>query len=135
MGKAVGTVSETLNSKLGFGFKRLVEISEMLLIAINNKTEISDLPDDARWVAKTFLPNVVADFERGDSTPVDVVADIITTAKAFGKKQFRQILAATPIPTLCKLFGAIVRFLPTAIKQTILTDFSQGVNIREGYTG
>jgi len=135
VGKAVGTVSETLNSKLGFGFKRLVEISEMLLEAINNKTEISDLPDDARWVAETFLPNVVADFERGDSTPVDVVADIITTAKAFGKKQFRQILAATPIPTVCKLFGAIVRFLPKSIKQAILTDFSQGVNIREGFTG
>jgi len=37
---------------------------------------------------------------------------MITTAKAFGERQFRHILAATPIPILCKLLGAVLRFVP-----------------------
>jgi len=40
---------------------------------------------------------------------------MITTAKAFGERQFRHILAATPIPILCKLLGAVLRFVPPKI--------------------
>jgi TRAP-type C4-dicarboxylate transport system substrate-binding protein len=50
--------------------------------------------------------------ENGQITPADVVVEMITTAKAFGERQFRHILAATPIKTLCKLLGAVLRFVP-----------------------
>jgi hypothetical protein len=133
--KGKSTVTFTLKHRLGIGFKAVKKSLVLLLEALYNKTELSDLPDEARWIAEEYLPNVVKDLEAGGITPVDVIVEIVTTAKAFGERQFRQILAATPIPIFCKLFKAIIRLLPTAVKQAIFTDFSQDVNFRKSFTG
>jgi len=112
IGKAKSTITFTLKHRLGIGFRAVKKSLVLLLEAINNKTKLSELDDELLYIANEYLPDVVADFERGDTTPVDVVTEIITTAKAFGERQFRRILAATPIPTLCKLLGAVLRFIP-----------------------
>jgi hypothetical protein len=105
-------VSYTLKHRLGIGFKAVKKSLVLLLEALNNKTQLSDLDSDSLYIATEYLPNVIADFEQGGTTAADVVVEVITTAKAFGERQFRHILAATPIPILCKLLGAVLRFIP-----------------------
>jgi hypothetical protein len=105
-------VSHTLKHRLGIGFKVVKKSLVLLLEAINNKTQLSELDSDSLYIATEYLPNVIADFEQGATTAADVVVEVITTAKAFGERQFRHILAATPIKTLCKLLGAVLRFVP-----------------------
>ena len=112
LGITPGGVSYTVKHRLGIGFKALTKILVLLLEGINSKTKISDLDSDSLYIATEYLPNVIADFEQGATTAADVVVDIITTAKAHGHRQFRHILAATPIPILCKLLGAVLRFVP-----------------------
>jgi hypothetical protein len=112
LGITPGGVSYTVKHRLGIGFKALTKILVLLLEAINSKTKISDLDSDSLYIATEYLPNVIADFEQGATTAADVVVEVITTAKAFGDRQFRHILAATPIPILCKLLGAVLRFIP-----------------------
>ena len=108
-------VSYTLKHRLGIGFKAVKKSLVLLLEAINNKTQLSDLDSDSLYIATEYLPNVIADFEQGATTAADVVVEIITTAKAYGHRQFRHILAATPIPILFKLLGAALRFIPPKI--------------------
>jgi hypothetical protein len=111
-------VSYTLKHRLGIGFKAVKKSLVLLLEAINNKTQLSELDSDSLYIATEYLPNVITDFEQGGTTAADVVVEVITTAKAFGERQFRHILAATPITTLCKLLGAVLRFVP----QKLLTE-------------
>jgi hypothetical protein len=115
LGITPGGVSYTIKHRLGIGFKALTKILVLLLEAINSKTKISDLDSDSLYIATEYLPNVIADFEQGATTPADVIFEMITTAKAFGERQFRHILAATPIPILCKLLGVVLRFVPPKI--------------------
>jgi hypothetical protein len=112
LGKAKSTITFTLKTRLDIGFRAVKKSLVLLLEAINNKTKLSDLPEDAIFIAKEYLPCVVQDLESGQITPADVIFEMITTAKAFGERQFRHILAATPIKTLCKLLGAVLRFVP-----------------------
>jgi hypothetical protein len=113
-------VSHTLTHRLGIGFKVVKKSLVLLLEAINNKTQLSELDSDSLYIANEYLPNVIADFEQGGTTAADVVVEIITTAKAFGEKQFRHILAETPIQTLCKLLGAVLRFTPQKILSELI---------------
>ncbi|MCB8780332.1 hypothetical protein L2E71_22490, partial [Planktothrix agardhii 1032] len=78
------------------------------------------LDSDALYIALEYLPNVVRDFENGQITPADVVVEVVNTAKAYGNRQFRHILAVTPIPILCKLWGAVLTFLPLKIRQELI---------------
>jgi hypothetical protein len=112
VGITKGGISKCLKDRLGIGFGVVKKSLLLLYRAINNKSKLSELDDDAQYIANEYLPNIVADLENGHITPADVVVEIITTAKAFGERQFRHILAATPIPILCKLFGAVLRFVP-----------------------
>jgi hypothetical protein len=112
VGITKGGISKCLKDRLGIGF-RVVKKSLLLLYrAINNKSKLSELDEESKYIALEYLPNVVRDLENGQITPADVVVEMITTAKAFGERQFRHILAATPIKTLCKLLGAVLRFVP-----------------------
>jgi hypothetical protein len=120
LGITPGGVSYTVKHRLGIGFRALTKILVLLLEGINSKTKISDLDDDALYIATEYLPNVIADFEQGATTAADVVVEVITTAKAFGERQFRHILAATPIPILCKLLGAVLRFVPQKILSELI---------------
>ena len=113
-----GGVSKCLTDRLGIGFRAVKKSLLLLYRAINNKSKLSELDSDALYIAREYLPDVAQDFERGDTTPADVIFEMMTTAKAFGERQFRHILAATPITTLCKLLGAVLRFIP----QKILTE-------------
>jgi hypothetical protein len=115
LGITKGGVSKNLKDRLGIGFREVKKSLLLLYRAINNKSKLSELDSDALYIALEYLPNVVRDFERGDTTPADVIFEMITTAKAFGERQFRHILAATPIPILCKLLGAVLRFVPPKI--------------------
>ncbi|MBE9144907.1 hypothetical protein [Planktothrix mougeotii] len=120
IGKAKSTVTFTLKERLGIGFRDLKKSLVLLLEAIYSKTKLSELDDESRWIAEEYLPNIVSDLETGQITPVDVVSEIITTAKAFGERQFRRILATTPIPILCKLLGAVLRFIPPKLLSELL---------------
>ncbi|CAD5984670.1 hypothetical protein [Planktothrix agardhii] len=112
VGITKGGISKCLKDRLGIGF-RVVKKSLLLLYnALNNKSKLSELDEESKYIALEYLPNVVRDLENGQITPADVVVEMITTAKAFGERQFRHILAATPIKTLCKLLGAVLRFVP-----------------------
>ncbi|CAD5983907.1 hypothetical protein PANO66_04397 (plasmid) [Planktothrix agardhii] len=112
LGITKGGVSKNLKDRLGIGFREVKKSLLLLYRAINNKSKLSELDSDALYIAREYLPDVAQDFERGDTTPADVIFEMITTAKAFGERQFRHILAATPIPILCKLLGAVLRFVP-----------------------
>ena len=118
LGITPGGVSKCLTDRLGIGFRAVKKSLLLLYRAINNKSKLSELDSDALYIALEYLPNVVRDFENGQITPADVVVEVVNTAKAFGERQFRHILAATPITTLCKLLGAVLRFIP----QKILTE-------------
>ena len=118
LGITKGGVSKNLKDRLGIGFREVKKSLLLLYRAINNKSKLSELDSDALYIAREYLPDVAQDFERGDTTPADVIFEMMTTAKAFGERQFRHILAATPITTLCKLLGAVLRFIP----QKILTE-------------
>ena len=118
LGITKGGVSKNLKDRLGIGFREVKKSLLLLYRAINNKSKLSELDSDALYIALEYLPNVVRDFENGQITPADVVVEVVNTAKAFGERQFRHILAATPITTLCKLLGAVLRFIP----QKILTE-------------
>ncbi|HEY9867088.1 MAG TPA: hypothetical protein V6D21_23135, partial [Candidatus Obscuribacterales bacterium] len=115
LGITPGGVSKSLKDRLGIGFRAVKKSLLLLYSSLNNKSKLSELDSDSLYIANEYLPGVVADLERGDITPADVVAEIITTAKAFGERQFRHILAATPIPILCKMLGAVLRFIPPKI--------------------
>jgi hypothetical protein len=120
LGKAKSTITFTLKTRLDIGFRAVKKSLVLLLEAINNKTKLSDLPEDAIFIAKEYLPCVVQDLESGQITPADVIFEMITTAKAFGERQFRHILAATPITTLCKLLGAVLRFVPQKLLSELI---------------
>lgn len=124
VGKAKSTITFTLKDRLGMGFKAIKHILVLLLEAINSKTKLSVLSEDCLYIANEYLPGVIADLENGDITPADVVVEMVTTAKAFGDKEFKDILAATPVTTLCKLLGAVAHFVPDTIKQAILSDLN-----------
>jgi hypothetical protein len=115
-----GGVSKNLKDRLGIGFREVKKSLLLLYRAINNKSKLSELDSDALYIALEYLPNVVRDLERGDTTPADVIFEMITTAKAFGERQFRHILAATPITTLCKLLGAVLRFVPQKLLSELI---------------
>ena len=120
LGITKGGVSKNLKDRLGIGFREVKKSLLLLYRAINNKSKLSELDSDALYIALEYLPNVVRDFENGQITPADVVVEMITTAKAFGERQFSQILAVTPIPILCKLWGAVLTFLPLKIRQELI---------------
>jgi predicted XRE-type DNA-binding protein len=108
----VSQVSQTL---MGGGFRRLVEVLEMLFLAINSKTNTLDeldLTEDELWAAREFLPAVVGDLLNGDTTPEEVAEDAIAIAQHYGSRTFERILAVTPLQTLVKLFGSILPLLP-----------------------
>jgi hypothetical protein len=120
VGITKGGISKCLKDRLGIGF-RVVKKSLLLLYnALNNKSKLSELDEESKYIALEYLPNVVRDFENGQITPADVVVEMITTAKAFGERQFSQILSVTPIPILCKLWGAVLTFLPLKIRQELI---------------
>lgn len=109
---AKSTVSYTLNDRLGIGFKALKKSLVLLLDAINNKTELLDLDEETLFLAQEYLPNIVKDFESGQIDAADVVAEVLTVAKAYGV----QVLTAVPLKTLSKLLGAALTLLPQKIK-------------------
>jgi hypothetical protein len=55
---------------------------------------------------------VAQSLDQEEITPLDVIVDIVNMAKAFGKKVFNHILAATSLPILLKLFGKVLMILP-----------------------
>ena len=120
LGITKGGVSKNLKDRLGIGFREVKKSLLLLYRAINNKSKLSELDSDALYIALEYLPNVVRDFENGQITPADVVVEVVNTAKAFGERQFRHILAATPITILCKLWGAVLTFLPLKIRQELI---------------
>ena len=113
-------VSKCLKDRLSIGFRTVKKSLLLLLEALNNKSQLSELDEESKYIALEYLPNVVRDLENGQITPADVVVEMITTAKAFGERQFRHILAATPITILCKLWGAVLTFLPLKIRQELI---------------
>ncbi|WP_254171885.1 hypothetical protein [Planktothrix agardhii] len=120
LGITKGGVSKNLKDRLGIGFREVKKSLLLLYRAINNKSKLSELDSDALYIALEYLPNVVRDFENGQITPADVVVEVVNTAKAYGNRQFRHILAVTPIPILCKLWGAVLTFLPLKIRQELI---------------
>ncbi len=112
-------VSYTLKERLGIAYKALKKSLVLLLEAIKNKTELSALPDDAQWMARDYLPLVVQSLEDGQITPADVVVEVLDIPRCFGRDIGKRILAATPIPTLCKLLGAVLKFLPDQVRQEL----------------
>ncbi|CAD5984694.1 hypothetical protein PANO66_04470 (plasmid) [Planktothrix agardhii] len=120
LGITKGGVSKNLKDRLGIGFREVKKSLLLLYRAINNKSKLSELDSDALYIALEYLPNVVRDFENGQITPADVVVEVVNTAKAYGHRQFRHILAVTPIPILCKLWGAVLTFLPLKIRQELI---------------
>ncbi|MCF3583297.1 hypothetical protein L2E76_22615 [Planktothrix agardhii 1811] len=119
LGITKGGVSKNLKDRLGIGFREVKKSLLLLYRAINNKSKLSELDSDALYIALEYLPNVVRDFENGQITPADVVVEVVNTAKAYGR-QFSQILSVTPIPILCKLWGAVLTFLPLKIRQELI---------------
>ncbi|MFM6398438.1 MAG: hypothetical protein ACKPFF_17330, partial [Planktothrix sp.] len=115
-----GGVSKCLSERLGMGFRALKKCLLLLLEAINNKSKLSVLEQDSLFIAKEYLPNVVKDLEDGQIDHADVVTEIITTSEAFGEREFKEILAQTPIPTLCKLLGAVLQLMPDDVKKSVL---------------
>ena len=113
-------VSKCLKDRLSIGFRTVKKSLLLLLEALNNKSQLSELDEESKYIALEYLPNVVRDLENGQITPADVVVEVVNTAKAFGERQFRHILAATPIPILCKLWGAVLTFLPLKIRQELI---------------
>ena len=113
-------MSKCLKDRLSIGFRTVKKSLLLLLEALNNKSQLSELDEESKYIALEYLPNVVRDLENGQITPADVVVEMITTAKAFGERQFRHILAATPITILCKLWGAVLTFLPLKIRQELI---------------
>ncbi|MDS1348505.1 hypothetical protein [Planktothrix agardhii] len=120
LGITKGGVSKNLKDRLGIGLREVKKSLLLLYRAINNKSKLSELDSDALYIALEYLPNVVRDFENGQITPADVVVEVVNTAKAYGDRQFRHILAVTPIPILCKLWGAVLTFLPLKIRQELI---------------
>jgi hypothetical protein len=119
VGITKGGISKCLKDRLGIGF-RVVKKSLLLLYrAINSKSKLSELDEESKYIALEYLPNVVRDLENGQITPADVVVEVVNTAKAYGR-QFSQILSVTPIPILCKLWGAVLTFLPLKIRQELI---------------
>lgn len=112
-------ITNNLKDRLGIGFRLLKKSLLLLLESINSKSQLSDLPDDARWIAETYLPLVVQSLESGEITPSDVVVEVVTWAQSYGRRTFRRILAMASVPTLCKLLGAVMCLLPNAIKTEI----------------
>jgi hypothetical protein len=120
VGITKGGISKCLKDRLGIGF-RVVKKSLLLLYrAINSKSKLSELDEESKYIALEYLPNVVRDLENGQITPADVVVEVVNTAKAYGHRQFSQILSVTPIPILCKLLGAVLTFLPLKIRQELI---------------
>ena len=113
-------VSKCLKDRLSIGFRTVKKSLLLLLEALNNKSQLSELDEESKYIALEYLPNVVRDLENGQITPADVVVEVVNTAKAFGERQFRHILAATPITILCKLWGAVLTFLPLKIRQELI---------------
>ncbi|MCF3627377.1 hypothetical protein L2E65_21690 [Planktothrix agardhii 1801] len=112
-------VSKCLKDRLSIGFRTVKKSLLLLLEALNNKSQLSELDEESKYIALEYLPNVVRDFENGQITPADVVVEVVNTAKAYGR-QFSQILSVTPIPILCKLWGAVLTFLPLKIRQELI---------------
>ncbi|VXD10824.1 hypothetical protein PL8927_120002 [Planktothrix serta PCC 8927] len=112
LGMTKGGVSKNLKDRLGIGFRMLKKSLLLLLQAIYNKNKLSDLPEDARWIAETYLPLVAQSLDQEEITPLDVIVDIVNMAEAFGEKVFNHILAATSLPILLKLFGKVLSVLP-----------------------
>ena len=111
---AKSTLATNLKDRLNIGFKALKKSLVLLYTAINNKTELSDLDEDALWIAQNYLPNIIQDFENGAIDAGDVVTEILNTAEAIP-----QILTAVPIPILCRLLGAVVTLLPQQIREEV----------------
>ena len=108
------TVTFTLKDRLGIGFKALKKSLVLLLEGLYSKTKLSDLDEDALYIATEYLPNIVRDFEDGHLTAADIVVEVVNTAEAIP-----QILTAVPIPILCRLLGALTTLLPQRIRAEI----------------
>lgn len=108
------TVTFTLKDRLGIGFKALKKSLVLLLEGLYSKTKLSDLNEDALYIAKEYLPQIVQDFEDGHLTAADIVVEVVNTAEAIP-----QILTAVPIPILCRLLGAVVTLLPQQIREEV----------------
>ncbi|MFY7883467.1 MAG: hypothetical protein ACOVOV_01340 [Dolichospermum sp.] len=103
----ISQVSQTL---MGGGFRRLVEVLEMLYRAINSKTNTFselDLTEDELWAAREFLPTRLQDLCDRQTDAETVADDIANLAEHYGDRAFERILAATPLKTLLGLFESL----------------------------
>jgi hypothetical protein len=91
------------NSGIKGGFTQLKTALVLLIESFNTKlTPLEDLPEDARWVAETYLPLLV------DEDLPEVMEQFKAIGAGFGWKTFKQILTATDVTTVCKLLSSVL---------------------------
>lgn len=88
-------------------FRALVNSLVFLYEAIQGKTKLLQLDEEARCVAETFLTTAAKDLENSET--VEEVVELVATAiQSYHAPVIRRILAATPPSVLCKLFSSLM---------------------------
>jgi hypothetical protein len=98
-------------------FSYLKGVLILLIESLKAKlTPPGELSDEERWIAQTYLPSILQDFEQSPPAQVDqaqqqVVGEIVAIAKVYGWKQFEKIVQVAETETICRLVGCILAVL------------------------
>ena len=88
------------------GWKQLKKLLLALLDPLNSGiNNFSDLTDEERWLAQTYLPMCL------DDPPGDALEQIGQVQQVYGQKQFLRLLSANP-PTQAGLLALLLQVLP-----------------------
>ncbi|MCL1475704.1 hypothetical protein [Argonema antarcticum] len=101
-----GRISQLAKEACGKTFSQLVEALGFLYKAIKGKLTLSELDEETRWVAETYLPLVA---EVLTTNPLEAVEEVAVLLKSYGAEKFGQILAGTEPWVLCKLLGGVMQ--------------------------
>ncbi|OKH29915.1 hypothetical protein NIES2101_42880 [Calothrix sp. HK-06] len=113
-----GAVSKII-SKLG-GWGKLKKLFQVLLDSFNSRwNNLKNLDEDMIWVATQWFPELVAPPD-SEPDPENVVTEVMNTAKAYGLKKFKAILANCTKQTRVGILTCFIQILPDYVLSQFL---------------
>jgi hypothetical protein len=107
-----GTVSKFAKAQYG-DYKRLLAGFQTLYKPYieNGNLDIDSISEDQIHLARRYLPELVATYERGEMDAAEMLEELHVVVDAYGQPQFAQMLAIAPIETTTVLWETLMRAL------------------------
>ncbi|MGK7888644.1 MAG: hypothetical protein AB4042_04875 [Leptolyngbyaceae cyanobacterium] len=109
VGRSKGRISQIAKDLDPGGFRAVRRSLELLYQNLNSKTKLAELPDDALFLATTYLPQLAEQLLQGDIGAYEAHEEFQTIVETYSESEVEAILAIAPAEAIATL---IASFLP-----------------------